>query len=110
MGSDGSRTARGAIRHESYADLVTRAQCAVICALLGAIAVGVFIIAFETNLSLLSNGFDIKQNARGIFMIGGAVVGFLLGMFAGPVRLPPPGSPLWPPPPKSPKSEPDDMG
>ena len=39
--------------------------CRIVCAFLGAIAVGVFIIAFESNI-VLAGGSDIKQHARGI--------------------------------------------
>jgi multisubunit Na+/H+ antiporter MnhB subunit len=65
---------------------VTRRQFALIGALLGAIAVGVFIIAFEANAAL-TTGRDIKQHSRGIFMLVGAGAGFLLfGLFGGESR------------------------
>jgi multisubunit Na+/H+ antiporter MnhB subunit len=67
---------------------MSRGQFALVGAVLGAIAVGVFIIAFEANVAL-GGGSDIKQHARGIFMLVGAGAGFLLfGLFGGP-RKPP---------------------
>jgi hypothetical protein len=69
---------------------MSRGQCAIICAFLGAIAVGVFIVAFESNVAL-GGGHDIRQNARGIFILVGAAAGLVLGaLFGGPSR---PGEP-----------------
>jgi drug/metabolite transporter (DMT)-like permease len=63
---------------------MTRGQFAILGALLGAIVAGVFIIAFEANVGL-NGGTDIRQHSRGIVMLVGAAVGFVVcGLFGGP--------------------------
>ena len=45
--------------------------------MLTAIAVGVFVIAYDANATL-SGGHEIRQHSRGIFMLVGAAVGFFV--------------------------------
>jgi drug/metabolite transporter (DMT)-like permease len=61
---------------------MTRGQFAVLGVALGAIVAGVFIIAFESNVAL-GGGTDIKQSARGIIMLVGAGIGFVLFALVG---------------------------
>jgi hypothetical protein len=71
---------------------VSRGQFAILGAVLSAIAVGIFIIAFESNVGL-NGGSDIHQHSRGIFMLAGAGVGFVVfGLFGGPNRPTSPSS------------------
>lgn len=72
---------------------MSRGQCAIICAFLGAIAVGVFIVAFMSGVGVLNGGTTIAQHARGIFMLAGAGVGFVLGaLLGGPTAPKPPAA------------------
>jgi hypothetical protein len=75
---------------------MTRGQFAVLCAFLGALVVGIFIIAYEANVGLLSGGNSINQHERGILMLVGAGVGLLVGFFASPT--PKAGTPTSTPP------------
>ena len=54
--------------------------------------VGVFIVAYMANVGL-DGGHEIKQHSRGILMLVGAAVGFVVGgIFGGPSTPGEPGN------------------
>lgn len=56
---------------------MSRGQFALIGAALGAIVVGVFIVAYNSDASALTGGQAIRQHSILLFMAIGAAVGFV---------------------------------
>jgi len=56
-------------------------QCAILCAFLGAIAVGVWLVAYDSR-----GGREIHQSGRVWFMVLGAGIGFVVGGLIGTER------------------------
>lgn len=67
---------------------MTKGQCAILSAFLGAIAVGVFIAAYNSDVTALTGGRLITQHVIPYCVLGGTVGGLLLGWLFSPTGKP----------------------